>query len=661
MQIDIHNASMHELFNSDDQVVLKITDDIVQQYKLSRWAKKFNLMTAGYRDQLDPGDYASPDVAFNAVTVAILGEAKARVFKRMANPGEAVHVHVGGETRPHTQRFIKILARIYAGHQFVVHLRADLKTTPIWYSSFGVFFNGYQSGDNLTASHSQFFKGGWKPIDALGKQLVEEEEAIIREVQDIVDSNASIQLASWDANPHILSDFDATSAYVEYQKSVVPQTAIDGIIEAGKKGFRCSVCTVGGSMKLTTEQIFRQMNISTGKEGLIQYYFDEEDSQYHKIGQIDGDNYGVDPTKKQIYRNIGAQEKLLNNAADVVFIWDPDGDRFNMVTTANSEKAGFYQDQGLEVEIFPDSDRCVVYFTPNQIFFILTASRIENLLQSGQFQQYDWFMASSVTTSRSLDELSKAHNIPIVHVKVGFKYWGNFARWLEDRSDAKNDVPSEKMALNEEVSIGADPRLIIMCEESGGAVFGGTSLVNNSNGSKCLVGMREKDGFQFGFLSLSLAAKLYEKKQSFADYYCELIDKYSIKNRFFHRHDERLYDEQLTGNEREKALSYAEEKKQRIMDFFKNLAKDYEKGVPAENIQQVLNRHITVPDATLPVPARLCLIGESVLEGTYLEFDSFWVVVRASGTDALLRYYIEGSDQETIKHYQELIVSLKIS
>jgi len=660
MEIDTHNVAIHEVFNSDQQVRLTLTDDVIRQYGLERWAAKFNLMTAGYRDQLDPSDHASPDVAFNSITVAILGEAKARVFKRLAKPGETLHVHVGGETRPHTQTFIKILARVYAAHQFVVHLRANLKTTPIWYSSFGVFFKGYQSGDNLTASHSQFFKGGWKPIDALGKQLVEEEDAIIREAQAIVNSNASIQLAAWDANPLILSDFDVTPAYVEYQNSVVPQTSIDGIIEAGKKGFHCSICTVGGSMKLTTEQIFRQMNISTGEDGLIQYYYDEEDSEYHKIGQINGENYGVDPTKKQIYRNIGAQEKLLNNSADVVFIWDPDGDRFNMVTTANSEKAGFYRDQGLEVETYPDNDRCIVYFTPNQIFLMLSASRIENLLQSGQFNEYDWFMASSVTTSRSLDELAKAHNIPIVHVKVGFKYWGTFAHWLENKTDADIFIPSEKMALNEKVSIGANPRLILMCEESGGAVFGGTSLVNNFNGTKSLVAMREKDGFQFGFLSLSLAARLHKQKKSFADYYCDLIDKYSIQNRFFHRHDERLYDEQLTGNEREVALASAEERKQRVMDFFKNLSKDYEKGISAENIQKILNRHIAVPDAALPVPKRLCLIGESVLEGTYLEFESFWVVVRASGTDALLRYYIEGNDQETIKYYLHFMVGMNI-
>jgi phosphomannomutase len=173
--------------------------------------------------------------------------------------------------------------------------------------------------------------------------------------------------------------------------------------------------------------------------------------------------------------------------------------------------------------------------------------------------------------------------------------------------------------------------------------------------------MREKDGFQFGFLSLSLAAKLYSKKQSFADYYCELIDKYSIQNRFFHRHDERLYDERLTGEARQDAVAAAEEKKQRIMDFFKNLAKDFENGASAEKIREKLNRHVSMPNASFPLPVRLCVIGESVIEGTYVEFESFWIVVRASGTDAVLRYYIEGGNQKTIKHYQKLIVSMNIS
>ena len=655
------STSVYEKFNSNRQEQITLTDDLIKIYNLERWAESFNLMTAGYRDQLDPEDFTSPKVAFNAITVAILGEAKARVFKRLAKTSEKIHVHVGGETRPHTQTFIKILARIYAAHQFVVHLRATFKTTPIWYSSFGVFYSGYQSGDNLTASHSQFFKGGWKPIDELGKQLVEQEDAIIREVKDIVKSKATIKLSSWDANPLIVSDFDVTTAYVEYQKSVVPQAAVEAIQDAEKKGLRCSICTVGGSMKMTTEQIFQALGISTGDGGLIQYFYDEEDEQYHKIGQIDGENYGVDPTKKQIYRNIGAQEKLLNNLSDIVFIWDPDGDRFNMITTASTKNVEFYKNQGLEVEVFPDTEKCVVYFTPNQIYFMLSAFRIENLSHAGQFNKYDWFLASSVTTTRALDELAKAHKLPLVHVKVGFKNWGNFAEWLESRPVAENHVPVEKMALNEDVEIGPKPRLLIMCEESGGAIFGGTKFASNFNGTASLVGIREKDGFQLGLLSLSLAAKLFVQQQSFADYYCELIRKYSIKHKYFHRRDDRLYDESLTGKARENAVVAAEAKKHRVIDFFKQLAKDYQNGVSPESIQKALNRRIKTTHKIFPVPSRICLIGESVLDGTYIEFESFWIVVRASGTDAVLRYYIEGEDKDELENYKELLVNMDIS
>src|SRR5215472_12088684 len=103
---------------------IALTDDLVHSYSLEDWAANFSLMTAGYRDQLDPDDATNPEVAFNLVTIAILGEAKARVFERKLSKGETGCVHVGGETRPHTQEFISLLSRIYAAHDMVVHLRA---------------------------------------------------------------------------------------------------------------------------------------------------------------------------------------------------------------------------------------------------------------------------------------------------------------------------------------------------------------------------------------------------------------------------------------------------------------------------------------------------------------------------------------------------------
>ena len=91
---------------------IKVTEELISLYSLEKWAQKFSLMTAGYRDQLDPDDAANPNVAINIVTFAILGEAKARVFKRKCDKKDNLHVHVGGETRPHTQDFISILSLI---------------------------------------------------------------------------------------------------------------------------------------------------------------------------------------------------------------------------------------------------------------------------------------------------------------------------------------------------------------------------------------------------------------------------------------------------------------------------------------------------------------------------------------------------------------------
>ncbi len=628
---------------------IELSKEIIALYSLEKWAENFSLMTAGYRDQLNPNDANDPGAAFNSLTVAILGEAKARVFKRKSAPGKQMHVHIGGETRPHTQDFIAILSRVYAAHNIKVHLRSLTRTTPIWYSSFGIFYEEYQSGDNLTASHSPFFKGGWKPMDSSGKQLLEEEDEIISEVKNIVNNREKIRLAPWELNEKIVYDFVIDEAYVKYQQSLIIDKSRNDINQAIKKGFRCAVCTVGGSMKATTERLFPMFGISTGQGGVIQYFFGEEDSQYHQIGKVDGEHIGPDPSKKQVYKRIGAQEILLKDKADIVFIWDPDGDRFNIVTMTSVQQAEQAKAIGLEVE----EDMPVVYFTPNQLFFMLTAYRISVLKDVGLLDAYDWFVTPSISSSRSIGELAAQENIPVAYVRVGFKYMGTFSEWLENRSD-----PNEPFinAIGEKVYFGKKPRALIMCEESGGAVFGGTELLLNKSGSKGLIALREKDGMQFGLMALSLATYLYNSKRSFADYYCGLIKDHDIRNRFFNRRDIRLYDESLTGTELQNAKADGIKMRDRTMDFFMELA-----GKPLDEIRYEINSKIADAKRAIPRPKRACIVGEGkLLEGMLMEFDTFWFLIRASGTDALIRYYIEGKDKDEIKAYQQSLINLKI-
>lgn len=637
---------------------IELSEEIVATYSLEKWAAEFSLMTAGYRDQLNPDDANDPGVAFNSLVLAILGEAKARVFKRQLAPGEHAHVHIGGETRPHTQEFIAILSRVYAAHNIQVHLREKPKTAPIWYSSFGIFYKEYQSGDNLTASHSPFFKGGWKPMDSAGKQLLSEEPEIIAEVQNIVKNRQKITLAPWGLEGKILHDFDVDNAYVKYQKSVIVDKSMDDIRQAIEKGFHCVACTVGGSMKSTTERLFPLLGISTGTDGVIQYLFGEEDSHYHGLGETNGKHFGPDPSKKEVYKNIGAQDILLQGKANIVFIWDPDGDRFNIVTTMPCGWAQQAQALGLEVEPCAGSEMSIVYFTPNQLFFMLTAYRISVLKETGLLNAYNWFVTPSISTSRSIGELAAKENIPIAQVRVGFKYVGTFSEWLENRTD-----PNEPFinAIGDKIYIGEKPRALIMCEESGGAVFGGTELLMNESQSKGLIALREKDGMQFGLMILSLAAHLFNSKKSFAEYYCGLIEEHDILHRFFDRRDVILYNESLTGPDRETAKAEGERKRDRVMDFFKNLAEEASVGKSMDDIHGEINSRLCEGDKSMPKPKRVCVVGEGkLLEGSLMEFDDFWFLIRASGTDALLRYYIEGRDKGEIKAFQQTLINLNI-
>jgi phosphomannomutase len=638
---------------------IRLSEEIIDLYRLDIWAKNFSLMTAGYRGRLNPNDANDPAEEFNSLIIAILGEAKTRVFRRKLEHGEQAHVHIGGETRPHTQDFIAILSRVYAAHDIKVHLRVHIKTTPIWYSSFGIFYKEYQSGDNLTASHSPFFKGGWKPMDSAGKQLLAEEEEIISEVKNIVNNQEKISLAPWELKDKIVYDFDVDEAYVKYQQAVITDRSRDDIKKAIEKGFRCAVCTVGGSMKSTTERLFPMLGIPTGEDKVIHYLFGEEDSQYHKLGQKGEKNFGPDPSKQEVYKSIGAQEILLKGKADIVFIWDPDGDRLNIVTITLSEQAEQAKKFGIDVDLCPGTDKAIIYFTPNQLFFILTDYRINVLKECGLLDAYDWFVTNSISTSRSIAELAAKENISVAQIRVGFKYAGTFCEWLENRTDPNRPFIN---AIGDKVYIGDKPRALIMCEESGGAIFGGTDLLMNESGSEGLIALREKDGMQLGLMTLALTAYLYNAKRSLSEYYCDLMEKHHIRHRFFDRCDVTLYKEDLEDPAKlEKAKSDGISKRDITMHFFKELAERASAGTPLEEICDVINSKLTEGDRSIPRLKRICNVGEGKqLEGTLIEFDDFWFLIRASGTDALLRYYIEGKDKDETKAYQQSLMNLKI-
>lgn len=637
-----------------------ITEEIMQKESIKEWAGSFQLGTAGYRDILNPDNINDPTVNFNRVKVALMAEARARVLKREC--GESgLCLHVGGEVRPHTREFIDLVSRIYAGHGIRVHRRSKGKTTPIWYSSFGTFYEELTGGENFTASHSQYFKGGWKPMDGEGKQLLEMAGRIAEEVGKISIAGTEILLAPLDSEL-ILDDFDVTVPYTEYLKTIVKEENILAVNEAGKSGFKAFFATLGGSMAVTALEIFNKLGLQVGDDQVLNFLFSEEDPAYHNIGMVDGVNHGVDPGKWQVYKNIGAQNILANRLANVVFLWDPDGDRFNMVTRAPvslSEKAS---DMGMEVEPLPgDPKNICVYFKPCQIYFMLMAWLLEQLKESGELKKRDWIIMETFPTSRSIAELGEKFGLKVFFTPVGFKHFGHAVSEIEkalesgaEEGDDDGGITIED-SLGQENDIGLNPRVLAMMEESGGAAMGGAEFIKSRNGKRKALAIREKDGMQIGLVSLALAAELFKKKSSFAAYYLEAMDKYEIRNRYYHREDLVLYDEGIKDrSEREKAKAEGFQKRDSIVSFFKDLAEKVRKG------------DASISEAVIALNKKQSFMEFDSLrdiywagDGTFLEFPDFWVGIRASGTDAVMRYYMEGTEKYILNKVSRAIMSIE--
>lgn len=619
---------------------------------LLRWAEGFQLGTAGYRDLLDPGDLFNSEVPFNGLNVLVMLEARAR----LAVEAGLKRLHVGGEVRPHTQEMIDLAARLYAAHGIEVRLRpAGERTTPIWMSSFGVFFEELDGGENFTASHSQSYKGGWKPMDAAGGQLMEMAGRIADRTRELArraaDEGLEIRLAAAN-DPLIRRDFDPYDAYIEVLRQVVPVPLLAEIPAAARDGFRAGYCVEGGSMGPAARRIFGALEIPVGPDATVYLTHEQESSNYHGIGIVDGVNHGVDPGKWQVYKHVGAQEQLREGQCDVFFIWDPDGDRFNMVTTAPARLAAEAEGAGLEVDPL-DDERCLVYFKPNQLYYLLTALKIESLAEAGELGDYDWIVATTFPTSASIGELAAGRGdseLKTYRVPVGFKYFAELVGSLEQQIAAGREQCAATDVTGVETVFGPRPRLLIMAEESGGAAMGPAEPVTSRSGARTSLAPKEKDAMQIGVMALCLAARLHRRGSSFAENYLELLEKNDTRYRFYERRDITLFDESLQGAERDEAKAAGNRLKEATVAFFAQLeGKD-----PAE-VTGILAERLPA-DAEMPAIRRVFHAGD----GTFIEFEGQWFELRASGTDAVLRFYMEGRDRQAVASLNQALAKMEI-
>ncbi|MBU1240639.1 hypothetical protein KKF84_12470 [Myxococcota bacterium] len=632
---------------------ITIDQSVIERYGLDSWAAGFALGTAGYRDLLDPADFFSPAVPFNGITMALIAHARGDLFNQLG----LTSLHIGGEVRPHTGTLINLFSRIYAAKGIHCHLTpGEDATTPIWLSSFGVFHYGLGGGENFTASHSPSYKGGWKPMDNKGMQLMDMADKISRRVKLLVQeahhSPLSITLAPSNS-PLIHHDFEPTEAYVKALNSILPAGATDAIRSALDRGLKVAISTEGGSMGRAARAIFGRLDFPMDDHGITLLH-EEVSDNYHGIGVFNGENHGVDPGKWQVYKHIGAQELLGSQEAHVVFIWDPDGDRFNIITTAPAELRKQALRYGLETEHL-DDQRILVYFKPNQIYFLLTAFRVDHMASEGVLGSCDWTVAITFPTSRSIAEIAQriarlqGVNVNSVLVPVGFKHFGSLVSQAEEAT-AEGTLPFLFTDVTgTKTNLGEKPRFLIMAEESGGAAMGTVDPVAPVSGKNPSMALKEKDGMQVGITTLALMAELFDARSSFAERYVDLMERHNISNCIYQRKDITLYDESLTGDARAVAKEEADVIKNQFVSWFRNLTT----LSPVEATAQLR----TKTSQDFPALIRAIWAGD----GTFLEFEEGWFEIRASGTDAVLRFYFEGRDPLEVEKRNSQLVGIRFS
>ncbi|MBF0497288.1 MAG: hypothetical protein HQK58_12055, partial [Deltaproteobacteria bacterium] len=218
--------------------------------------------------------------------------------------------------------------------------------------------------------------------------------------------------------------------------------------------------------------------------------------------------------------------------------------------------------------------------------------------------------------------------------------FGNALAELENQlwSDPPQVPVRFKDVLGRETIIGPHPRVLIMAEESGGAAMGGAEFMISRHARTKSLAMKEKDGMQVGLVTLALAADLYLKNTSFAAYYRRLMDLNDITFRFYERDDIILYDENCPPEKMSALRAEGMQRRDRTVGFFKGLIGKY-----PDAAHRILTERAN--GFSFPPIKDIFWAGD----GTLIEMENLWWELRASGTDAVLRYYVEGRDIKLIR------------
>jgi phosphomannomutase len=583
--------------------------------------------------------------------VALIAQAYAGYFLESARERETPAAFVGFDARFLSREFGEIFTRVFAGNGVRVVRDHRDEPTPTPVTSFMAVYKGLNGGIQITASHNPPNHNGVKSSTSYGGVDTDDiSDRIAAHVHALIDEGGEIRFAALPSP--LVEEIDAKATYArEYLAATFPAQALEPLrqaVEAGAGFLFDGLHGVGG---MAMRQYLDLLLPGVGWASSIRLLNDVPNSRIGGIEKPDPSDPGTLVLSGAIAYLVEHPNVLVSVTADM------DADRIGTAVLIPETEVARARKFGLFVSVFEGGVHAV-RFTPNQIFTLIAYDRLltaagcspaelRQAVRAGRIDGSRYHLLTTIASSVLAEQMARTYGLSFHLTAVGFKNLGKLA-WQIDRS-GKGDV------------------ILALMEESGGAQIGPFRPWNDQGDTI----HRDKDTCALALALFNLAARLRLQGRTVLDFYLEMAEQFGSLA-YFERLDAYLPNREVAEDPQrgEEANQVKAEMLGRLValnepanhpELLRLLGCD-PAGAAAEPAAQIEEISLLVKErgewkTIHPTASRYRLPDGGRIEfyraGPYphdgMRINAYdpagtirhWCLVRASGTEALLRVYME--------------------
>jgi phosphomannomutase len=429
--------------------------------------------------------------------VALIAQAYAQYFHAGGADGQGVAAaFVGFDARFLSTTFGDIFTRVFAGNGIRVVRDHNQEPTPTPVTSFMAVERQLGGGIMITASHNPPNHNGVKSSTAYGGVDTDDiSDKIAEQLRALIQRGGEVRFAALPSP--LVEEVDAKRLYGEkYLRATFPAADLQPLRDAIQAGAGFLFDGLHGVGGMAIRQYLDLLLEGTEWRRAIHLLNAEPNSS---IGGIEK----PDPSDPNTLVLSGAIDNLATHREVLVSVTaDMDADRIGTAVVIPAEEVEKARRFGLFVSGFVGGVH-VVRFTPNQIFTLIAYDRLLTARRGAAGgEQPRYHLLTSIASSVLAEQLAKQNDLQFHLTAVGFKNLGKLAWQIDSRR--QGDV------------------ILALMEESGGAQIGPFRPWDDHGDTI----HRDKDTCALALALFNLAARLKLERRGVLDFYLEMAEQF---------------------------------------------------------------------------------------------------------------------------------------